>query len=66
MYDKPQLQNDTATAVARPLQAAISALTDSDPAEAPAIADEIAARLEADLAAASGRAPVAEAAPEVG
>ncbi len=48
----------------RPLDTLIAELAAVDAAAAPDIADEIAVRLEADLAAASNRALDAQAAPE--
>ncbi len=52
------MPNDT------PLETLIAELAAADPAAAPDIADGLAVRLEADLAAASNRALDAQAAPE--
>ena len=53
MHHKPQANIDTTQPTERPLETMISELEAVDPAAAPDIADEIAARLEADLASAS-------------
>ncbi len=58
MHDKPHPKNDSSRGAgqphsARPLDGLIAELEVADPAAAPDIADQIAARLEADLAAAS-------------
>ena len=47
-----------------PLENLIAELSATDPADAPDIADQIAVRLEADLAAESDRIRPAEVAPE--
>lgn len=48
------------------LEGLIADLAAGDPAEVPDIADEIAVRLEAELATAPGRARPAEVAPDAG
>ena len=71
MHDKRQTTFDTPNPKDRTLESLIVELEVGDPAAAPDIADGIAARLEADLAAASpgispsgvdDRSPLAEAA----
>lgn len=58
MHDKPQPEYDSSRAAGQPqtgqpLDGMIAELKVADPAAAPDIADQIAARLESDLAAAS-------------
>ena len=64
MHDTPRPSDETTISGQVPLESLIADLSAGDPADGPDIADEIAARLEADLAAASGTAHPAEAAPD--
>ena len=60
MHDTPRPSDDTTIADQVPLETLIAELSAGDPSDAPEVADEIAVRLEADLAAASGRPHAAE------
>ena len=64
MHDTPRPSDDTTIAGLTPLESLIAELSAGNPSDAPEVADEIAVRLEADLAAASGRPHAAEVAPE--
>jgi hypothetical protein len=64
MHDTPRPLEENTIPDDAPLANLIAELAAADPAEGPDIADQIAVRLEADLAPESGRARPAEAAPE--
>jgi len=64
MHDTPRPLEESTIRDDAPLANLIAELAAADPAEAPDIAEQIAVRLEADLAAESARARPAEAAPE--
>ena len=64
MHDTPRPSDENTNTSEAPLEDLIADLAAGDPAEGPDIADEIAVRLEAELAAAPGQSPPAEVAPE--
>jgi hypothetical protein len=64
MHNTPRPSEESAIDSETPLEDLIAELSATDPAAGPDIADEIAVRLEADLAAARGRAHPSETAPE--
>ena len=64
MHDTPRPSDETTIPSEVPLETLIGELAACDPADGPDVADEIAVRLEADLAAAAGRPHSAEVTPE--
>ena len=64
MHNTPRPLDETTIAGEVPLEFLIAELSAGDPADGPDIADEVAIRLEADLAAAPGQAHPVEVAPE--